>query len=313
MMKRIILLLLFTFTTSFVFAQTQGTIPPPVGGTGDVKVTPKKKLIPKKDGYIGTESTVADTVVPMSVINDEDIAYVKRVWREIDLRDRGNAILASPQVNLVGVIYAALNNGELDMYAGDDESFKGQPIRTAKGNDPKAVNSSSADTAFLGVNPNTSEINRANNEFFKATFNTVRIKEDWVLDIKRGIFEPRIVGIALVRTDTKIQVDNNGNPVVDSLGKSGGVDLSVVAGWFRFEDLREVLVKTKIANNGNDRSGINFDDVFVRRLFYSNITKWSNAEDNRLQDYIANSKERLLESEKFKKILSDFEQGLWEY
>lgn len=309
-MKRIILVVLFIFTASYVFAQTQGTIPPPVNG--DVKVTPKKKLIPKRDGYIGTETSVADTVVPFSVINDEDIAYVKRVWREIDLRDRGNAILASPQVNLVGVIYAALNNGELDMYAGDDESFKGQPISSSKKNDPKAINSSSADTAFLGVNPNTNEINRANNEFFKATFNTIRIKEDWVLDIKRGIFEPRIVGIALVRTDTKTQVDNNGNPVVDSLGKSG-VDLSVVAGWFRFEDLREVLVKTKIANNGNDRSGINFDDVFVRRLFYSNITKWSNAEDNRIQDYIANSKERLLESEKFKKILSDFEQGLWEY
>lgn len=310
MMKRIILVILFIFTAGFVFAQTQGTIPPPVGS--DVKITPKKKIIPKRDGYIGSEVAVADTVVPLSVINDEDIAYVKRVWREIDLRDRGNSILASPQVNLVGVIYAALNNGELDMYAGDDESFKGQPISTSKKNDPNAINSSTADTAFLGVNPNTNEINRANNEFFKASFNTVRIKEDWVLDIKRGIFEPRIVGVALVRNDVKTQVDNNGNPVVDSLGK-GGVELSVVAGWFRFEDLREVLVKTKIANNGNDRSGINFDDVFVRRLFYSNITKWSNAEDNRLQDYIANSKERLIESEKFKKMLSDFEQGLWEY
>ena len=310
MMKKIILLILFIFTTGAVFAQIQGSIPPPVGG--GVKVTPKKKLIPKRDGYIGSEISVADTVVPLSVINDEDIAYVKRVWREIDLRDRGNSILASPKVNLVGVIYAALNNGELDMYAGDDESFKGQPINTLKGTDPKAINSSTADTAFLGVNPNTNEINRANNEFFKASFNTIRIKEDWVLDIKRGIFEPRIVGVALVRTDVKTQVDNNGNPVVDSLNK-GGIELPVVSGWFRFDDLREVLVKTKIANNGNDNSGINFDDVFVRRLFYSNITKWSNAEDNRLQDYIANSKERLLESEKFKKILSDFEQGLWEY
>lgn len=309
-MKKIIFAVLFIFTTGFVFAQTQGTVPPPI--VGDVKVTPKKKLIPKRDGYIGSEVVVPDTVVPFSVINDEDIAYVKRVWREIDLRDRGNSILASPQVNLVGVIYAALNNGELDMYAGDDESFKGQPINTSKKNDAKAVNSSAADTAFLGVNLNTSEINRANNEFFKTTFNTIRIKEDWVLDIKRGIFEPRIVGIALVRTDVKTQVDNNGNPVVDSLNKDGA-ELSVVAGWFRYEDLREVLVKTKIANNGNDRSGINFDDVFVRRLFYSNITKWSNAEDNRLQDYIANSKERLVESERLKKILSDFEQGLWEY
>ncbi len=311
MMKKLILLVLFIFTAGLVFAQTQGTVPPPTTGT-DTKIVPKKKLIPKKDGYISTEVAVADTVVPYSVINDEDKAYVKRVWREIDLRDRGNSILASPKVNLIGVIYAALNNGELDMYSGDDESFKGQPINSSKGNDPKAINSSSVDTAFLGVNPNTNEINRANNEFFAASFTKIRIKEDWVLDIKRGIFEPRIVGIAPVRTDVKTQVDNNGNPVVDSLG-NGTAELSVVAGWFHFDDLREILVKTKVANNGNDNSGINFDDVFVRRLFYSNITKWSNAADNRLEDYIANSKERLLESEKFKKILADFEQGLWEY
>lgn len=310
MMKKLVLLVLFIFTVAFAFSQTQGTVPPPTGT--DIKVTPKKKLIPKKDGYISSEVTVADTVVPYSEIKDEDKAYVKRVWREIDLRDRGNSILASPKVNLIGVIYAALNNGELDMYAGDDESFKGQPINSSKGNDPKAVNSSAADTAFLGVNQNTNEINRANNEFFAASFTKIRIKEDWVLDIKRGIFEPRIVGIAPVRTDVKIQVDNNGNPVVDSLG-NGSAELSVVAGWFHFDDLREILVKTKIANNGNDNSGINFDDVFVRRLFYSNITKWSNAADNRLEDYIANPRERLLESEKFKKILSDFEQGLWEY
>ena len=76
----------------------------------NVKVTPKKK-VPKQDGYIFKETTSADTVVPFSRVNREDIAYSTRIWREIDLRDRGNAILASPKVNLIGVIYEALNNG----------------------------------------------------------------------------------------------------------------------------------------------------------------------------------------------------------
>jgi len=309
-MKKIILLAIFLFATVFAFAQNPVTQPPVV----DKKVNPKKKAGPKKDGYISHEVSVADTVVPYSVINDEDKAFTKRVWREIDLRDRGNSILASPKVNLVGVIFTALNNGELDMYAGDDEDFKREPLSGAKGNDPKAINSSAVDTAFLGINPSTNEINRPNNEFFASSFTTIRVKEDWVLDIKRGIFEPRIVGIAPVRIDVKTPVDNNGNPVVDPTTNTVKSDtLKTVAGWFYFDDLREILVKTKIANNGNDNSGINFDDVFVRRLFYSNITKWSSADDNRIEDYIANSKERLLESEKFKKFLADFEQGLWEY
>ncbi|SFG64010.1 type IX secretion system ring subunit PorN/GldN [Pedobacter insulae] len=310
-MKRLLFLAIFIFTTVFAFAQTQGAITPPVV---DKKDTPKKKLIPKKDGYLSKEVTEADTVVPYSVIKDEDKAFVKRVWREIDLRDRGNSILASPKVNLLGVIYTALNNGELDMYAPDDEDFKGQPLNSSRGNSTTAGTGSAADTAFLGLNQNTNELNRADNEFFAASYSIIRIKEDWVLDIKRGIFEPRIVGIAPVRIDVKTPVDNNGVPLVDPVTNTvRGDTLKSVAGWFYFDDLREILVKTKIANNGNDNSGINFDDVFVRRLFYSNITKWSNAADNRIADYIANSKDRLIESERIKKWLSDFEQGLWEY
>lgn len=305
-MKKLILLSLFLFTTAFAFAQ--GTPPP----TQDKKVVKKKG--PKQDGFIYREVSEADTVVPYAEVRKEDVAYTKRVWREIDLRDRGNAILASPKVNLLGIIYTAVSNGELDLYSSDDEDFKGEPLGQQKGNDPKVTNSSAADTAFLGVNPGTSEVNRANNEFFAASFTTLRIKEDWIMDIRRGIFEPRIIGIAPVRIDVKTQVDNNGNPVADpTTGKPLADTIKTVSGWIYFDDLREILVKYKVANNQNDNSGINFDDVFVRRLFFSNITKTSNAADNRIEDILFNPKDRLLESERIKRAMADFEQGLWEY
>ncbi|MDQ8052995.1 MAG: gliding motility protein GldN [Pedobacter sp.] len=308
-MKRFLFLFLFLLAGLGAFAQNQ-TNPVP---NAPAKVVPKKKA-PKQDGFIFHEATAVDTVVPYAKVDTADIVYTKRVWREIDLRDRGNEILASPKINLVGIIYDAVNNGELDLYASDDESFKGQPISANKGNDPKATKSSTADTAFLGVNPGTNEVNRANNEFFTASFTTIRIKEDWILDIKRGIFEPRIIGIAPVRIDVKTAVDNNGNPVTDPATNAVRADtVKSVAGWIYFDDLREVLVKHKIANNQNDNSGINFDDVFVRRLFYSNVTKISNSADNRIEDVLFNPKERLLESERIKKAMADFEQGLWEY
>ncbi|WP_199137089.1 type IX secretion system protein PorN/GldN [Pedobacter sp. ASV12] len=309
-MRKVFFLSLLLLTTAFAFAQTTATPPPTT--TTDKPATPKKKL-PKKDGYVYREESVADTVVPYSVVNKEDVAYTKRVWREIDLRDHGNQILASPKINLIGVIYEALKNGELDMYANDDEDFQKDPINNKKANNA-AGTYSAADTAFLGVNPGTNEVNRANNEFFAASYPIVRLKEDWILDIKRGIFEPRIIGLALVRIDVKTQVDNNGNPVVDPTTNTARADtLKSATGWFYFDDLREILVKKKIANNFNDNSGINFDDVFTRRLFFSNIVKQSNAADNRIEDYISNSKDRLLESERIKKAMADFEQGLWEY
>ncbi|MCY1512522.1 gliding motility associated protein GldN [compost metagenome] len=304
-MKKIIILSIFLFIVGFGLVYGQSTVPPVKGSQEQTK----RKIAPKKDGYIFNEASVADTVVPYPIVNKEDIAYTKRIWREIDLRDRGNAILASPKINLVGIIYEALHNGELDMYASDDESFQGEPLSQRGG-----VGNSAVDTAFLGVNRNTSEVNRANNEFFAVSFVAIRIKEDWILDIRRGIFEPRIIGIAPIRIDIMTPIDNNGNPVVDPVTNIVRADtLRTAVGWFYFDDLREILVKHKIVNNGNDNSGINFDDVFTRRLFYSNITKTSNAQDYRIEDLLLNPKDRLLESERIKKALADFEQSLWQY
>ena len=303
-MKKLFFLFLIILCTNVTFAQT-------TTGKQISKATPKKKA-PKQDGYIFKETTAADTVVPYSLVNREDVAYSTRIWREIDLRDRGNAILASPKINLIGVIYEALNNGELDMYPADDEDFqKGETISQKKVNE---TSSSAVDTAFLGVNPSTNEVNRADNEFFAASYPIIRIKEDWILDIRRGVFEPRIIGIAPVRIDIKIQVDNNGNQLVDPVTNKVRADtLKSAVGWFYFDDLREILVKKRVANNGNDNSKINFDDVFTRRLFYSYITKRSNAADLRIEDFILNPRERLLESERIKKALADFEQALWDY
>lgn len=295
-------------TAVFAFAQTPGNTP--VSNT----VVPKKKL-PKKDGFIFREESVADTVVPYSVVNKEDVYFTKRVWREIDLRDRGNEIMASPKVNLIGVIYKALNDGELDLYSPNDEDFQGEPISQKKDAAAKTNSNSAVDSAFLGVNPATNEVNRADNEFFKSRFIALRIKEDWILDIRRGIFEPRIVGVAPVIMQLSFPQDNNGNPVIDPVSGKPKVDTlgTPAVGWLYFDDLRHILVKTKVANNNNDNSGINFDDVFVRRLFFSNITKVSNTADERFKDYLANSKDQLLESERWKKYIADFEQGLWEY
>ncbi|TCC93283.1 gliding motility protein GldN [Pedobacter frigiditerrae] len=307
-MKKILFLSIFVLATVFAFAQTPGN--PPVGNT----VVPKKKL-PKKDGFIFREENVADTVVPYSVVNKEDVYFTKRVWREIDLRDRGNEIMSSPKVNLIGVIYKALNDGELDLYSPNDEDFQGDPISQKKDAAAKTNSNSAVDSAFLGVNPATNEVNRADNEFFKSRFIALRIKEDWILDIRRGIFEPRIVGVAPVIMQLSFPQDNNGNPVIDPVSGKPKVDTlgTPAVGWLYFDDLRHILVKTKVANNNNDNSGINFDDVFVRRLFFSNITKVSNTADERFKDYLANSKDQLLESERWKKYIADFEQGLWEY
>jgi gliding motility associated protien GldN len=328
MKNRIVLVAALLGISSLAFAQTkkktkqptkattQTTTTKPVASTPAAAPKPKKPLKYKQDGFVFAKDTVVVEPTPYPVIKREDVLYTKRVWREVDFRDRGNKVLTSPKVNLLGVMYKAISNGELELYGIDDESFEKYPVSADRPND-KAK--SMADTAFLGVNPNTNELNGANNDFFAQSFKGIRIKEDWIFDGKRGVFEPRIIGVAPIRLDIRQSLNSDGTPM---LGPNNQPLPPTVTeqpvGWIYFDDLRQVLANTKIANDGNDNSGLTFDDIFTRRLFFSYITKESSSSDLRIQDLEINGrlltdKEKLIEGERIKKKMAEFEQGLWEY
>ena len=57
---------------------------------------------------------------------------------------------------------------------------------------------------------------------------------------------------------------------------------------------------------------LEFDDVFLKRLFHAYVVKVSNDKDERIKDY-AQGIDRLYESERIKKSLMDWELTLWEY
>lgn len=324
-MKRIFLITIGVIFSVSVFAQVKKNTgnKKAVATSAKPEVAPptpkaKKPIKFKQDGFVFTRDTAVVLVepVPLAEINREDAIYTKRIWREVDFRDQGNKVLTSPKVNLLGVIFAAINNGELDLHAIDDESFEREPVSSSK---PNAKAMSAADTSFLGVNPNTNELNGANNDFFAASFKGIRIKEDWVFDIRRGVFEPRIVGIAPIRLDSRQSLNSDGSPIMGADGQPMPPAVTEQpVGWINYEELRPLLANTKISNDGNDNSGLTFDDIFLRRLFFSNIVKEANSGDLRIQDMEVNgrlltSKERLLEAERIKKKMADFEQGLWEY
>ena len=123
-----------------------------------------------------------------------------------------------------------------------------------------------------------------------------RIKEDWVFDRQRSIFEPRIVGIA---------------PLVKP--KAGALDLDYQpAFWIYFPEARPIFATKEAVSNKSDATGLSFDDVFVKRLFASYIVKESNDKDERIKDY-ATGIDKLYEAERMKKTLMDWELNLWQY
>ncbi|MDQ0969421.1 gliding motility associated protein GldN [Flavobacterium sp. W4I14] len=304
-MKRILSIAILVLLTTFAFAQKKPTklapkkaapvvAAPPVADTVKAPVrTAKKKLkVPPKDGFYARKDIDSTEMVPLADVREEDVFYAKRIWREIDLRDTVNSALKSPKSRLIDVLIAAIKKDELTAYS---------PIDSALNEDDAFLNPMSADSASksaLGTaevsNNKTGTVTTVVNDFNPELFLKFRIKEDWIFDTKRSVFEPRIVGIAPLKYN---EVSKQWQPVF----------------WVYYPEAREILTKKRLINTNNDASSLSFDDFFIRRLFSSYIVKESNPGDNKIRDIIMDPRERLYESERIKKSVLDYEQGLWEY
>ena len=310
--------------------------------------TPIQEKEPPVDGYVVMSDIANRKVIPYAPIRQTDVAFSKRVWREIDLRDKLNQAFASPKARLMDIIVEAIQNGELTAY--DPTPTKNDP----NGDSFKNILPVDQVMARLGGDSVLVEEYNENNEVISSHYEKrdwsgesvvkFRIKEDWIFDKQRAVFEPRIVGIAplitpqipgaaIMATETTSTASNidpfdpfavqteqttatqRQHPTVNmpTVSSFGPVIDATPAFWIYFPEARHVFVNKEIINRNNDASGLSYDDVFVKRLFSSYIVKQSNAEDLRIKDYIKDDLERLLESERIKKVLMDYEQDLWSY
>ncbi|SEM30352.1 gliding motility associated protien GldN [Olivibacter domesticus] len=254
---------------------------------------------PPVDGYYEKSDIENRKVIPYSHIRSVDVMYSKRVWREIDLRDRLNASFASPKSRLIDILMKAIMAGELTAYdpIPTKEDPNGDSFKTPL--DPSKLMSNIADSVFVPEFDN--EGNQIGGQFQSGEFNTdsifkFRIKEDWIFDKQRSVFEPRIIGIAPLIPIKAADVYLDPQP----------------AFWVYFPEARHILVNKEVVNRNNDATGLSYDDVFIKRIFSSYVVKQSNPEDLRIKDY-KEGVDRLYESEKIKQTLLNYEHDLWSY
>ncbi len=296
MMKNVLGIIAFLLLSIGSFAQVTTT-------TAPVETASKSKIkikTPPKDGYSVRTDVDSNVMVPYADVREEDVYYAKRIWREIDLRDTINSVLKAEDAKLIDILLEAVSNEELTVYspkdtvAGklleDNDSFKIALTAQEALQNARGVTEAEAD-------PETGKIAEPklrrlrSDEFLK-----FRIKEDWILDVKRSIFEPRIVGLAPMK-----MVEGNWQPVF----------------WIYYDDARELLSKERLVNQFNDASQLTFDDFFIRRLFSSYVVKETNPSNRNIVDVLGltdpKDTRKLYESERIKKSISDYEQSLWEY
>lgn len=280
-------------------SSTTTSAKPGTDTTKKVASIPAKPFDRPLDGYYKKNNILSAKVTPYPNLRESDVAFAKRVWREIDVREKMNAYLASPKQRLIDVLLDAIAAGELTAYdpipTKDDpngDSFA-TPLK------PGAARSKLADSSL--VDKFDKDGNKIGSTLKAGEFNPdsvvkFRIKEDWIFDRQRSIFEPRIIGIA---------------PMIKP--KAGSVDLDYQpAFWIYFPEARPVLAVKEVVSRNSDATGLSFDDVFMKRIFTSYVVKESNDKDERIKDYMTGI-DKLYESDRIKKSLMDWELNLWQY
>jgi len=281
---------LVLFSLFFAFGQAIAQDPEEMLRTESSEPEDEDKPI---DGIVKKRLVEEREVLKYEPIREADIFWEKRVWRVIDIREKMNLPFAYPEMPFFTIIMDAAVNGEIDTYSTEDDKFtyKLEP-------DEVASMGASVDTVIT-FDPETYEenIQVVRNDLNPEDVKRYRVKEIWFFDEESSTMQVRILGIAPLKDVT----DDNGNFRYEQ-----------PMFWVYYPNIRELLARHNVFNPGNDASNITWEDLMERRYFSSYIMKESNVYDRRLQDYLTGV-DLLLEADKIKNELFNFEQDLWSY
>lgn len=245
------------------------------------------------------ENTPTRRVVPYTHIREQDVMWHRRIWREIDLREKINHPLYYPtskiddRKSLFDVIKDAVLDGELSAYDPSDDEFK---IKLT----PSEAMAKMGDTiSVLVEDPETFELVETNTYQEVSSVDVVKyhIKEDWFFDRERSIMDVRIMGIS---------------PLVSVLDENGEFKGLKSLFWIYFPEARYVFANYDVFNRHNDAERRTFEDIFWKRMFNSYIIKRSNVYDRMLIDYKMGI-DRLLEAEQVKEEIFNMEHDVWHF
>ncbi|NEN23010.1 gliding motility protein GldN [Cryomorpha ignava] len=257
------------------------------------------------DGAWIKEHNKTKKVVQYPFIREADVMWSKRIWQDIDLREKMNLPLYYPMQesngmkSLFDVIRdALLIEGSITAYStgvtGQEDDFR-TPLLVS---DVKYILEKPDTTST--EDPDTGEMIEVI-QVVKITGDQItryRIKEDWFFDKQRSERYIRIIGIA----PQKERIGNDGE-------LTGAYETLF---WLYFPECRYVFANWDSFNRFNDAERRSFDDLFQKRMFSSTIVKESNVYDRKLDD-VYTGLDRLLKSEEIKEKLFIAEHDLWSY
>ncbi|MAN70375.1 MAG: gliding motility protein GldN [Flavobacteriaceae bacterium] len=302
-MRKIFLLILLIFFTNEVFSQAN-------------------LLNAKNPSEIGdtSSSEAISEFVDYEYVDDKNILWSKVVYEFIDLNERLNFPLLFPvndtkyddtRKSLWRVIRENIENGKIsEVYDSNNDNFTEAS---------RIIGKDSTDLeANIYKNYNISDIYKSKYvpESFvprevasSADIFGYVIKGVWYFDKIHAELRYRLLAIQPYGTDLKTSVD--------------GEETETGYFWIWYPSIREILDKHLVFNDKNNNNRISFDELLINRRFSSYIYKYDNVYgDREIRDYIRQRDNEsyaqwqtriIMESERIKKEILDFEIDMWGY
>jgi len=229
-------------------------------------------------------------------IDDRDILWSKIVYEKIDLNEKLNFPLLFPIIDsedknrksLWRIIKENIENGKITEtydYADDGNFFDENKIDSLKERIKRYKE------ILGGEDEDPDALEEAKSIHIKEYW----IKGIWYFDKRQSEMKYRLLGLM---------------PYGKNFGESESGDVGYF--WIWYPSIREILHKELVFNDKNPSNRISFDQLLISRRFNSYIYKEDNIYGNRkINDYKNKGLQSILESERIKKEILDFEQDMW--
>ena len=273
--------------------------------------------IPEEIGVKTEAQLLLDNDKPLEYgyVGDRDILFSKMIWEKVVLDERVNFPLYFPIEENLGddrkSLYQVLLNNMKDgmipkVYA--DSYFTEE--RTLKDLEASLTMTKITDAGIDYMNENAvgeAEIPEEyiiRREIGPADINSYLVKGLWYFDKRQGELKYRILGIAPAAPDVNF---------IDSEDNANSEPIPMF--WVFVPEIRDILHEAKAFNNKNSAVPISFDHLLNSRRFGGIIYKEENVYgDREVKEYVAeNALMQLLESDRIKDKIRNFEQDMWSY
>ncbi|RTY90947.1 gliding motility protein GldN [Flavobacterium sp. GT3R68] len=250
-------------------------------------------------------------------VHDRDVLMGKTTWEFVDLDERINFPLYYPidtanigkeRRSLFDVLIKGIKDGTItEVYA--DSYFNTK--KTLKDMETSFTFIDTTDAGKEEINSDIPgyksgkkvlDLQYINKQDLKAIdVNGYKIKGFWYFDKRQSELKYRLLAICPVAPEAR------------EIGKE--VQDPIELFWVYFPAIRNQLHEAKAFNNRNSAMPIDFDHLLNSRRFNGVIYQEENVQGDRaIADYMKdNSQMQLLESERVKDKIRDFEQDMWNY